>query len=103
MSTTTNRRVMVRYRVKPDQVERNEELVRAVYDELRETQPDGIRYETFRLADGVSFVHFATERGDGPNPLPQLPAFQRFQEGIRERCDEPPVVTELSEIGSFRL
>jgi hypothetical protein len=30
-------------------------------------------------------------------------AFQRFQEDIRARCDEPPVVTTLSEVGSFRL
>ncbi len=97
------RQVMVRYRVKPDQVERNAELVRAVYEELHGTQPDGFRYATFRLDDGVSFVHFAIETGDGPSPLPSLPAFQRFQEGIRERCDEPPVVSELREVGSFRL
>ena len=51
----------------------------------------------------MSFVHFAIETGDGPSPLPSLPAFQRFQEGIRERCDEPPVVSELREVGSFRL
>ncbi len=97
------RQVMVRYRVKPDQVERNAELVRAVYEGLHETQPDGIRYATFQLEDGASFVHFAIETGDGPSPLPALPAFQRFQEGIRERCDEPPVVSELREVGSFRL
>jgi hypothetical protein len=40
--------VMVRYRVKPDQAARNEELVRAVYDELHRTQPAGLRYATFR-------------------------------------------------------
>jgi hypothetical protein len=94
---------MVRYRVKPEHAERNAELVRAVYEELNRDQPDGIRYATFRLDDGVSFVHFAIETGDGPSPLPRVEAFQRFQEGIRERCDEPPVVSELSEIGSFRL
>ena len=43
------RRVMVRYRVKPDHVERNEALVRAVYDELHRTAPGGLRYATFRL------------------------------------------------------
>jgi hypothetical protein len=103
MNTITPRRVIVRYRVKPDQVEENVELVRAVYDELHRTQPDGIRYVTFQLDDGVSFLHFATETGEEPNPLPQLPAFQRFTRDIGERCDEPPAVTELREIGSFRL
>ena len=43
---------MVRYKVKPDQVERNEQLVRAVYEELRTTAPVGLRYGTFRLDDG---------------------------------------------------
>jgi hypothetical protein len=97
------RQVMVRYRVKLGEVEHNEELVRAVYEELHRGEPDGIRYATFQLEDGVSFVHFAIETGDGPTPLRDVEAFQRFQEGIRERCDEPPVVAELREIGSYRL
>ena len=97
------RRVIVRYRVKPDQVADNEQLVRAVYEELRETQPDGLRYATFKQDDGVSFVHLAvTDDGVG-NPLAQVAAFARFQEGIAERCDEQPVVTELSEVGSYRF
>ncbi len=56
------RQVIVRYRLKPDQVERNEALVRAVYDELARAQPDGFHYATFKLEDGVSFVHVAVAR-----------------------------------------
>jgi Antibiotic biosynthesis monooxygenase len=98
------RRVMVRYRVKPDQEAANEELVRAVYEELERTRPAGLRYATFQLEDGVSFVHLAsTETEDGHNPLSEVEAFKRFQEGIRDRCDEAPVATELREIGSYRL
>jgi hypothetical protein len=96
------RQVIVRYRVKPDRVEENEALVRAVYEELHQTEPEGLRYATFRLDDGVSFVHIAfTEEGE--NPLPKLEAFQRFQENIRDRCEEPPVVTEVSTVGAYRL
>ena len=95
------RQVMVRYKVKPDRVEENEELVRAVYDELRDVAPAGLRYATFRLEDGVSFVHLASIEG-GRNPLPEIGAFQRFQEDIRGRCDEPPAVMELHEVGSYR-
>jgi hypothetical protein len=95
------RRVMVRYKVKADHVATNEELVRAVYEELQRTQPAGLRYATFQLDDGVSFVHLASTE-DGQNPLPQVEAFQRFQENIRDRCDEVPVVAQLREIGSFR-
>jgi hypothetical protein len=93
------RRVMVRYQVHPDRVDENIALVQAVYAELAETSPAGFRYATYRCDDGVTFVHLATS--DGPPPLPGLAAFQRFQEGLPERCAEPPVATELREVGSY--
>ena len=96
------RQVMVRYKVKPEQVEENEELVRAVYDELYRTEPAGLRYATFKLDDDVSFVHFAVTE-DGANPLSTVNAFREFQKNIEDRTDESPVVTELELIGSFRL
>lgn len=98
------KRVIVRYKVKPDQAAKNEELVRAVYDELHRTKPAGLRYATFKLDDGVSFVHLAwTETEDGTSPLSAVEAFKRFQENIDDRCEERPVVTQLTEIGSYRL
>jgi hypothetical protein len=95
------RQVMVRYTVKPDRAEENEQLVRAVYDELAATGPAGLRYATYRLDDGVSFVHVATVE-DGSNPLAEVEAFARFQEGVRDRCAVQPVVTELHEVGAYR-
>jgi hypothetical protein len=98
------RRVMVRYKLKPDRVTENEALVRAVYEELRQAEPEGLRYATFKLEDGVSFVHLSvTETDDGRNPLSDLKAFERFQAEIGDRCEEQPVVTGLEEVGSFRL
>ena len=96
------RRVIVRYKVKPGREAENAALVRAVYEELHRDDPEGLRYATYQLEDGVSFVHLAITE-DGQNPLPQVEAFQRFQENLRERCEEPPVVTEVREIGSYRL
>jgi hypothetical protein len=96
------RQVMVRYRVKPERVAENEELVRAVYDELSRTDPAGLRYATFKLDDGVSFLHLASTE-DGQNPLSQVNAFKRFQENLADRCDERPAVTELTEIDSFHV
>jgi Antibiotic biosynthesis monooxygenase len=93
---------MVRYRVKPGLAERNEELVRAVYEELHRADPGGFSYATFRLEDGLTFVHLAQSE-DTDSPLPALEAFREFQRDIADRCDEPPVVTELSEVGSFRF
>ena len=95
------RQVMVRYKVKPNRVEENEQLVRAVYEELAATEPAGLRYATFRLDDGVSFVHIASVEGEH-NPLAEVEAFARFQAEVRDRCEEQPVVTELHEVGSYR-
>src|ERR1700757_1857543 len=93
--------VMGRYRVPPDRVGDNKQLVEAVSAELAESRPDGLHYATFKLPDGVTFVHLADH--DEDNPLANVAAFQRFQEGIRDRCDEPPAVTQLSVVGSYRL
>jgi hypothetical protein len=93
---------MVSYKVRPEHAAANEELVRAVYDELRHSGLTGFRYATFVLADGVSFVHLH-EAEDGDNTLPSVEAFKRFQADIGDRCAEPPVVSELREVGSFRV
>jgi L-rhamnose mutarotase len=98
------KRVIVRYKVKPDRAAENKELVRAVYDELDRERPTGLRYATFLLDDGVSFVHIAAHDGeDGRNPLSDLQAFKRFQENINDRCDERPLASSVHEIGSYRL
>jgi quinol monooxygenase YgiN len=96
------RQVMVRYKVKPDRAEENEELVRAVYEELRSTAPAGLRYATFQLEDGVSFVHIS-QIEDERNPLADVRAFAEFQMEISDRCEEPPVVAGLREVGSYRF
>ncbi len=97
------KRVLVRYKVKPDRVAENEALCRAVYDELKGKAPTGIRYMTFKLEDGVSFVHVASiETDDGSNPMAGIDAFKAFQKDIGARCDEPPTATELTaEVGSY--
>jgi hypothetical protein len=96
-------KVMVRYKVKPERAAENEQLIRAVYEELRSSVSAGLSYATFSMDDGVSFVHIASNDTDGPSPLLEVPAFQRFQQGVGERCVEPPASVELHEIGSFRF
>jgi hypothetical protein len=91
---------MVRYRVKPDRADENERLVRAVYEELHETQPDGLRYRTLRLDDGVTFVHLADSES-ATSPLTEVGAFKAFQEELADRCEEQPVVTVVEEVGSY--
>ncbi len=92
-------RKMIRYEVRPEESERNEELIRGVFEALRDLELEGFRYEAFVLADGVSFVH-VVEHPDGANPLPELPAFKRYIAEVRERCVAEPVFDELREVGS---
>jgi hypothetical protein len=96
------RHIMVRYKLKPERVSENEQLVHAVYEELDRTQPAGFNYATFKLNDGVTFIHLASHQ-DTDNPLQRVEAFQRFQQRIGERCDESPAVAEVEEIGSYRF
>jgi len=95
--------VMVRYTVKADRVEENERLVRAVYEELAQSAPEGLRYATFKLEDGRSFMHLAAVTDEAENPLSRQPAFAEFQREIADRCEIQPVVTRLEEVGSYRL
>jgi hypothetical protein len=97
------KQVIVRYRVKPECAAENEELVRAVYAELQETTPAGLHYATFRLDDGVSFLHLSAHDNDGPGPLTKVKAFKHFRENIADRCDEAPVVSSLTEIGAYQV
>jgi hypothetical protein len=100
------KQVMVRYKVKPDRVEENEALVRAVFEELHQAAPRGFAYATYKLDDGVTFMHVAETEAEAEadgRVLPALQAFQEFRKGLDDRTDEGPVVTELDGIGSFRL
>ena len=61
---------MVSYKLKPERVAENERLASDVYEALREARPAGLRYATFRLGDGVSFVHIVShDEPDGTNAL----------------------------------
>lgn len=96
--------VVVRYKVKPESAEENQRLVEAVFAELAESDPGGIRYATFRLADGVTFVHVASiDAEDGSNPLGTISAFAEFTRDIGARCDEPPVAQDARVVGSYGL
>lgn len=95
------RTVMVRYQVRPDAAAENERLIKQVFEQLARERPAGVRYQSIKLADGVSFVHVASYDGEGPNPLTLLPAFKAFVAGIKERCVEQPVTVEAGVVGAY--
>ena len=94
---------MVRYKVRPERAAENESLVRAVYEELNRERPGELQYATFRLPDGISFMHIVVETDEPGRILGEVAAFQAFVADIAARCDEPPAVTDLTLIGSYRV
>jgi hypothetical protein len=95
------RQVMVRYTTRADRAEENAALIRDVFEALRASAPMGLTYASYRLDDGVSFVHVASMDDAANNPLASLAEFKAFTAGIKARCDAPPVTSVLHEVGSY--
>lgn len=96
--------LVVRYRTKPECADENQRLVEKVFAELDEMNVTGFAYASFRLDDGVSFVHVVVEEdGAGSVSLAEVPAFREFQAGIADRCDEQPVATPATVVGAHRM
>jgi hypothetical protein len=93
--------VMVRYTTRADRADENARLIVDVFESLRRTAPPGLTYASYRLDDGVSFVHIASLENPDNNPLRQLAAFQAFTAGVRDRCEVPPVTSALQEVGRY--
>ena len=94
---------MVRYKVLPDRADENVALVEAVYAQLADVRPVGLHYATFRLPDGVTFMHIVVDTDQPGRILGELDAFKAFSADIESRCDEPPVATELTLVGSYEV
>lgn len=93
--------LMVRYKVKADRAAENESYITAVFEQLKRETPPGISYASFKLADGVSFIHIAAHEEASSNPLTQLEAFKTFTAAIQDRCTEPPAAVDMQEIGFY--
>jgi len=95
--------LMVRSKVKAAHVTEVEAAVKRVFAALQQEQPNGIRYASCRLSDGVTYVA-VLERDDGvDNPLPALPEFRAFQENLKNWMAEPPISEQVTVIGSYRF
>ena len=95
------RHIMVRYKLRAECVEENTRLVEAVFDALVRSAPPGLTYATYKLDDGVSFMHVATVANPESNPLQALNEFKAFTAGVKDRCEIPPATTVLTRIGSY--
>jgi hypothetical protein len=87
---------VIRYQTRPDAADENQRLIENVFAELAATAPPGLRYSTFRLADGITFVHVVDGAG-----LPELAAFQEFQRALGDRLAGSLTRDDATLVGSY--
>ena len=97
------RHTIVTYTVKPGREQENAALVRAVFEELAQSQPSGFRYAVFWAADSREFIHLYTDEGAAPGALQQLSAFQAFVDGAADRHEQPATFKEFELVGAYRM
>ena len=93
---------LIRYKVKPEAADENQQLIEKVFTELHAKSPDGVRYMVLRLPDGT-FQHFVLGDRDPRTAITGSEAFRSFQEGIKERVLDPPQQSDVTVVGDYRM
>jgi len=94
--------VKVQYTVKAEYAETNKANVSRVMSDLQALANPGIKYSTFVLEDGKTFVHFGiyTDQ-EALDVVNNLPSFQAFREQLKASGPEaPPKGDDLTLVGS---
>lgn len=75
--------VRVQYTTRPDYVAINQQNIAAVVAELKVLNHPGIKYGTWLLPDGKTFMHFDQfESEEAHLILQELPSFKKFAEEL---------------------
>ena len=94
---------MVQAKIKAESVTDVQAAAKNTFAAINAAQPEGIRYASCLLPDGETFVALLQVDDGVENPLPGLPEFREFIEGVEASRAEPPNVQPLTVIGSYRL
>lgn len=95
--------LMVRSKIRSDSVGDVEAAVTRMFDAIRNAQPEGVHYASCRTPDGETFVALLQLDEGIENPLGALPEFLEFQENLKNWMAGPPVVEQLTVVGSYEL
>ena len=94
--------VMARVAVKAECVGELEGAREKVFAALERECPVGVRYTSYRLADGVTYIALLEIEDGVENPLPAIAEFGEFQAGLKDWVDgSAPVVEQLEVRGSY--
>jgi hypothetical protein len=95
--------LMVRAKIKEENVEDAKAAVDRVVQALEQEQPAGVRYASCLLGDGVTFVALVELEQDGSHPLREFPAYLEMVEALKQWYDGPPAVERMTVTGSYGL
>jgi hypothetical protein len=94
---------MIRPKLKADSVQAAEAVIKTMFAAIEQAKPEGVRYASCKLADGVTFlVLLALDEGI-QNPLGAVPEFREFQQNLKDWVVEPPTPDQLTVVGSYRV
>ena len=92
----------MQYTVKEDYAETNKKNIEQVMSELRTLNNPGIKYSSFLLNDGKTFVHFGMYANEETMSIvSNLDSFKRFRQQLKESQPEvPPQAEDLNLVAS---
>lgn len=94
------RHTVVTYTVKTGREEEDAALVRAMFEELTQTRPDGLRYAVFYLPDSRQFIRLYTDEGS-TSGVQGLDSFKAFVAGAKDLHEHPATFTQPELIGDY--
>ena len=94
--------VKVEYTVKDDYVQKNRENIEKVMSDLKAMNNPNIKYSSFTLDDGKTFVHFAMYPDQETSDIvSELESFITFRQELKASIPEvPPRAENLSLVAS---
>lgn len=94
--------LLLRSKVKADKAAEAEAGIKKMFAALEEARPQGVRYSSYRLPDGLSFVVLLDIDEGLENPLLAVPEFAEFQKTLATWLEAPAAVEQLTVAGEYR-
>jgi hypothetical protein len=79
-----------------------EEAVKSLFAAIDRAKPQGVRYSSYLLDGGGTYIIMLELLDEGGNPLAGIPEFLAFQGNLKGWLAEPAVVARLTAVGEYR-
>lgn len=95
--------LVIRAEVQEHRAAEAEAATKKMFSAIEKAHPEGLRYASLKLTDGVTFVAIV-EIADGvEDPRLGLPEYREFQESLPSWTVEPGAIERAEVVGSYRL